>query len=175
MKPKIFITRKIPSSALDMLTMACEVDMWEEEDIPVPRNVLEQKVRDVEGLLCLLTEAIDRPLLEQAPHLKVISNMAVGYNNIDVAIQQQSHYGDEYARCAYGDYGGLNFCIINGGLAEGSRSFSIFAEWRMENLVSHAADGTGYIPIDHGDYRAGQNWPSVGKAGKGLRYAGTLL
>ncbi|WP_342716216.1 hypothetical protein [Paenibacillus catalpae] len=85
MKPKIFITRKIPSSALDMLTMACEVDMWEEEDIPVPRNVLEQKVRDVEGLLCLLTEAIDRPLLEQAPHLKVISNMAVGYNNIDVA------------------------------------------------------------------------------------------
>lgn len=85
MKPKIFITRKIPSSAVDKLKLACEVEMWDEEDIPVPRDVLERKVRDVEGLLCLLTEAIDQSLLEQAPHLKVVSNMAVGYNNIDVA------------------------------------------------------------------------------------------
>ncbi|MBU5348317.1 2-hydroxyacid dehydrogenase [Paenibacillus lautus] len=85
MKPKIFITRKIPSNTLDKLTQVCEVDMWDEEEIPVPRDVLKQKVRDVEGLLCLLTEAIDQPLLEQAPHLKVVSNMAVGYNNIDVA------------------------------------------------------------------------------------------
>ncbi|MEK5056928.1 2-hydroxyacid dehydrogenase [Paenibacillus shunpengii] len=85
MKPKIFITRKIPSSALDKLALICEVDLWDEEEIPVPRDVLEQKVKDVEGLLCLLTEAIDQPLLEKAHRLKVVSNMAVGYNNIDVA------------------------------------------------------------------------------------------
>ena len=84
MRPKVFVTRKIPDSALQMLHAFCEVDMWPEEDIPVPRDLLEQKIREADGLYCLLTENVDRALLDLAPNLKIISNMAVGYNNIDI-------------------------------------------------------------------------------------------
>ncbi|WP_025730890.1 2-hydroxyacid dehydrogenase [Heyndrickxia ginsengihumi] len=84
MKPSIYITRKIPDGVLNLLQEHCHVNMWEEEDIPVSREVLAKEIAEVDGLFCLLTEEIDADLIEQAPKLKVISNMAVGYNNIDV-------------------------------------------------------------------------------------------
>lgn len=58
--------------------------MWNEEDTPVPRDILLKEVEDVDGLICFLTEKIDEEVLEHGVHLKVISNVAVGYNNIDV-------------------------------------------------------------------------------------------
>jgi glyoxylate reductase len=60
------------------------VRVWPESDVPVPRDVLEREIADVEGLYCLLTDQVDEALLERAPRLKIVSNMAVGYNNIDV-------------------------------------------------------------------------------------------
>jgi len=84
MRPKVYITRKIPSAALERIRQSCNVDMWEEENIPVPRHILEEKVKEIDGLYCLLTESIDDSLLSLAPKLKVVSNMAVGHNNIDV-------------------------------------------------------------------------------------------
>lgn len=89
MKPKIYITRKLPDLIVDQLQEACEVKMWEEEEVPVPRDILEQEIQDVDGLFCLLTESIDEALLTKANKLKVISNMAVGYNNIDVAAAKE--------------------------------------------------------------------------------------
>lgn len=83
-KSKVYVTRRLPDAILDKLCDVCEVTMWEETDIPVPRDVLEKEIQEVDGLFCLLTEQIDAPLLERANRLKVISNMAVGYNNIDV-------------------------------------------------------------------------------------------
>ncbi|XEC96766.1 2-hydroxyacid dehydrogenase [Paenibacillus tarimensis] len=83
MKPRIYVTRKIPDSALRILSKDCEAEIWPEEQIPVPRDVLEEKIRDADGLYCLLTERVDQSLMDLAPKLKVISNMAVGYNNID--------------------------------------------------------------------------------------------
>lgn len=58
--------------------------MWPQEDVPVPREILEREMANIEGLYCLLTETVDQKLLEKAPRLKIVSNMAVGYNNIDV-------------------------------------------------------------------------------------------
>ncbi|MEK3992246.1 2-hydroxyacid dehydrogenase [Robertmurraya sp. FSL R5-0851] len=84
MKPKIFITRKIPTHVINHLEEVCEVSIWEHKDIPVPREVLEEKIVDIDGLYCLLTDAIDLELLQKATNLKVIGNMAVGFNNIDV-------------------------------------------------------------------------------------------
>ncbi|MBD1379786.1 2-hydroxyacid dehydrogenase [Metabacillus arenae] len=84
MKPKVYITRKIPSSILEKMQEVCEVRMWEKEDIPVPYEVLEKEIDHVDGLFCLLTETIDEALMIKAKNLKIISNMAVGYNNIDV-------------------------------------------------------------------------------------------
>lgn len=84
LKPKVYITRKIPSQILGKIKDSFDVTMWNEEETPVPREELERQIQTVDGLYCLLTESIDRELLEMAPNLKIISNMAVGYNNIDV-------------------------------------------------------------------------------------------
>lgn len=84
LKPKVFITRRIPQQAIELLKEHCEVEIWDKEDTPVPRSVLEEKIQGVDGLFCLLTETIDEELLSKATNLKIVSNMAVGYNNIQV-------------------------------------------------------------------------------------------
>ncbi|MCM3634594.1 2-hydroxyacid dehydrogenase [Paenibacillus camelliae] len=84
MKPQIYVTRKIPDQALQLLLEHTDVLMWENEDVPVPRDILEAHIRQVDGLYSMLTDTIDATLLQQTTRLKVISNMAVGYNNIDI-------------------------------------------------------------------------------------------
>lgn len=83
MKPKVYVTRLVPQDGIDRLQQECEVEVWEEAR-PVPRDVLLKKVNDVEGLYCLLTDQVDEELLDAAPRLRVVSNMAVGYDNVDV-------------------------------------------------------------------------------------------
>ncbi|WP_226655256.1 2-hydroxyacid dehydrogenase [Pseudalkalibacillus hwajinpoensis] len=84
MKPKVYLTRKLPDEIINQLREKCELRMWSSEEEPVPRDVLEQEIQEVDGLFCMLTEEIDRSLLENASKLKVVANMAVGYNNIDI-------------------------------------------------------------------------------------------
>ncbi|HWL25999.1 MAG TPA: D-glycerate dehydrogenase [Ureibacillus sp.] len=84
MKLKVLVTRKIPEPILEKIRNDCDVFVWDNEDTPIPRELLESKISDVDGLFCLLTESINSELLEKASKLKVISNMAVGYNNIDI-------------------------------------------------------------------------------------------
>ncbi len=83
-RPAIYITRRIPQEAVDMLTAVCEVRHWNEDD-PVPREVLLGAVGDIDGLYCLLTDKVDPVLLDAAPRLRVVSQMAVGFDNIDIA------------------------------------------------------------------------------------------
>jgi glyoxylate reductase len=87
-RPTVFVTRRIPDAGLDMLKRACEVRLWEDE-LPPPRADLLRAVADAEGLLCLLTDRIDAAVMDAAPRLKVISNFAVGYDNIDVTAATQ--------------------------------------------------------------------------------------
>jgi glyoxylate reductase len=81
---RCFVTRKLPGAALERLVSAHEVEVWPER-LPPTRERLVARVTDVEGLLCMLTDEIDAALLDHAPLLTVISNYAVGYDNIDVA------------------------------------------------------------------------------------------
>jgi glyoxylate reductase len=83
-KPRVFVTRKIAQEALDMIAAVADMEVWEGE-LPPPYEILVQKARDIDGLLSLLNDKIDADLIEAAPRLKVISNLAVGYDNIDVA------------------------------------------------------------------------------------------
>ncbi|MFN2234975.1 MAG: 2-hydroxyacid dehydrogenase [Anaerolineales bacterium] len=83
-KPKIYITRHLPELAWNELDKYCEIEIWDYET-PPPYDILLQKVRDKVGLLCLLTDKIDANLMDAAPNLKVISQCAVGYDNIDIA------------------------------------------------------------------------------------------
>jgi glyoxylate reductase len=82
-KPKVFITRLLPEDAMRRVLSACDADVWNDE-LPPPREVLLSKVQNIQGLLCLLTDKIDAELLDKAPGLKVISNLAVGFDNIEV-------------------------------------------------------------------------------------------
>lgn len=82
-KPRVFVTRLIPAAGLDKVRAHCDADVWT-EPLPPSADVLREKVADCEGLLSLLTERIDGSLLDAAPRLRVVSNYAVGFNNVDV-------------------------------------------------------------------------------------------
>lgn len=82
-KPKLFVTRKIPEAGLSMLVDRFEVEVWPEYR-PTPRDVLLQKLTEVEAIVTLLSDKIDVAALNGAPKLKIISQYAVGFDNIDV-------------------------------------------------------------------------------------------
>ncbi|TFJ92777.1 2-hydroxyacid dehydrogenase [Lentibacillus salicampi] len=84
MKSVIYITRKIPDALLRPYQDSFTFRMWDKENVPVPRDVLLREVAAADGVLCLITESIDREFLAAAQHLKIVANMAVGYDNIDV-------------------------------------------------------------------------------------------
>lgn len=81
--PRVFVTRRIPAAGLDRIRAHCTAEVWEDQ-LPPPYDVLRRQVADCEGLVALLTDRIDAALLDAAPRLKVVSNYAVGFNNIDI-------------------------------------------------------------------------------------------
>lgn len=88
-KPRVYVTRRIPEKGLELVQAACEVTLWDRVEVPPPRDVLLREVAGVDGVLSLLTDRMDAGLMDAAPRLKVISNYAVGYDNIDVAAATQ--------------------------------------------------------------------------------------
>jgi glyoxylate reductase len=82
-KPRVFVTRQIAEEALDAIARAAEMEVWP-EPLPPPYAVVVERARDADGLLTLLTDRVDAALMDAAPRLKVVSNLAVGYDNIDV-------------------------------------------------------------------------------------------
>lgn len=82
-RPKVFITRRLPTDLADLNAIA-DVEIWPERQ-PPSVEVLREKVAAIDGLLCLLTDPVDQALMDAASNLRVISQMAVGYDNIDVA------------------------------------------------------------------------------------------
>jgi glyoxylate reductase len=83
-KQRVFVTREIPEAGLSRVRQACDAEIWQEA-LPPSRPTLLEKVAGCAGILSLLTEKIDAELMDAAgPQLKVISNFAVGYNNIDI-------------------------------------------------------------------------------------------
>ena len=82
-KPKVYVTRRIPEAGLRMAREVCEVRLWEGE-LPPPKEVILRQVADCEGLLCLLTDPIDAEVIAAGKQLRVVSQFAVGVNNIDL-------------------------------------------------------------------------------------------
>lgn len=83
-KPHVYVTRRIPAEALEVIDRSCTYEVWDEGDAPVPSQVLAEKAKTADGLFTLLTEQITDELLVGAPRVRVVSNMAVGFDNIDV-------------------------------------------------------------------------------------------
>jgi glyoxylate reductase len=80
---RCFVTRNLPGGALERLRAEHEVDVWPER-LPPPPEALREGLSAAEGLLSLLTDAVDAGTIAAAPRLRVISNMAVGWDNVDV-------------------------------------------------------------------------------------------
>jgi len=83
-KPKVFATHSLFEAARKILQESCDVEYWAKPERP-PREEVLRRAKDKEGLICLLTEKVNEELLRNAPKLRIAANVAVGFDNIDVA------------------------------------------------------------------------------------------
>lgn len=84
MKPILFITQKLPEQAIADLHEVYEVRMWPEEQQNAPREKLLEEAKDAHALWTMLGDQVDRELLDASPNLKIVTNLAVGYDNVDL-------------------------------------------------------------------------------------------
>lgn len=84
MKPTIFITRKLPDEAIESIQGQYQVKMWDSEDVPVPREKLIEEAKTTDALLTMLSDKIDAEVLTAGNQLKVVANLAVGFDNLDL-------------------------------------------------------------------------------------------
>ena len=82
---KVYVTRPMAEEALALLRSQAEVALWPDPDLPPPHEEIVRQVREADGLVCLLTDWIDAEVIAAGARLRVISTVAVGYDNIDVA------------------------------------------------------------------------------------------
>ena len=82
-KPKVLVTREVFDETLAYLSGHCEIDS-NQQDVALTPQQLAERLADKDGVVCSLTDRIDRALIERCARLKVVANIAVGYNNIDV-------------------------------------------------------------------------------------------
>lgn len=83
-KPLVFVTRKCPEEKLKALKEVAEVEMWKKEDVSCPRKLLLEKAKEADALLTMLSDQVDEELLDIGENLRVIANLAVGFDNINV-------------------------------------------------------------------------------------------
>src|SRR5208283_3556059 len=82
-RPKVYSTHPLFEEARKILDANCDIQYWSDPERP-PRDEVLRRVKDREGLICLLTEKINEELLRAAPKLRIVANVAVGFDNIDV-------------------------------------------------------------------------------------------
>lgn len=85
MKPYIYITRRLPDEVIAPLLEKYEVKMWEKEDVVVPRSVLLEEASRADALLTMLSDQVNEELFSVSTKLKIVANLAVGIDNIDLA------------------------------------------------------------------------------------------
>ncbi|MHA1906135.1 MAG: 2-hydroxyacid dehydrogenase [Candidatus Thorarchaeota archaeon] len=85
MSERVFVTRKLPGSALDRLKHKYEVDVWEKEVPPTNANIID-RAKGCFGIVTLLSDKIDSDLIQALPDIKIIAQYAVGYDNIDIQV-----------------------------------------------------------------------------------------
>lgn len=84
MTDTVLVTQRLPGSVLSRLETVCDVDLHAERD-PLTPEALRARVVGKRGMVCLMTDTIDRDVIDAGPDLEVIANVAVGFDNIDVA------------------------------------------------------------------------------------------
>lgn len=91
MKPRIYITRKLDDRAVASLLEKFDVRMWDSESVSVPRDILLKEVAEADAIWTVLADRVNREVFEAGTKLKIVANMAVGYNNVD--LEAAKEYG----------------------------------------------------------------------------------
>jgi len=102
MRPKIYITRKIPLPAIDLISESCDVVFHEGEETPI-REILLNNINDKDGIVCVVGDRMDKEAIDRAENLKVISTMSAGFEHIDIAYATQKGIYVGYAPDALTD------------------------------------------------------------------------
>ncbi|NBI29011.1 2-hydroxyacid dehydrogenase [Chengkuizengella marina] len=84
-QPQVYITKKIPREVIEPLEKMATVKMWDAENEKVPVQILKTEAAKSTAIFTTLDDIIDQSIIENSPQLKVIANMAVGYDNIDIS------------------------------------------------------------------------------------------
>jgi glyoxylate reductase len=82
-KPKIFVTRELPERGLKIIREHFDTEVWPEY-APPPKKIIIEKARNVDALASLLSDKIDAEVFDAAPKLKIVTQLAVGFDNIDI-------------------------------------------------------------------------------------------
>jgi glyoxylate reductase len=142
-KPKVFITRVIPEVGLKRIKEYCDAEIWNDSLAP-PYAVLRQKISHCAGLVALLTDRIDAALLDAAPRLKVVSNYAVGFNNVDVAAATERGIAIGHTPGVLTDAtADMAFCLL---LAAARRvveghAYTLAGKWKTWEPLGHLGQG----------------------------------
>src|SRR5260221_3843533 len=91
-KAKIFISHPLYPEARTLLQSTCECEFWEKQERPTPQELL-SKVKDKEGLVCLLTERVAEDVIRAAPQLRIVANVAVCFGHVGVPACSESRTG----------------------------------------------------------------------------------
>lgn len=138
-KPKVFVTRIIPESGLNLIKENCDAEIWS-EPLPPPYDLIRQKVASCDGLVSLLTDKIDPALMDAGPKLKVISNYAVGFNNIDIPAATQRGIAVGNTPGVLTDAtADMAFCLLIGAarrMVEGHQ-YSVSGKWKTWEPMGH--------------------------------------
>jgi glyoxylate reductase len=129
MSYKILVTRRPPGDAVDRLAASNDVWEWPHNSV-IDRDVLIARIADVDGLYCMLTDRIDAELLDAAPNLRVVSNMAVGVDNIDLAECEQR-----------GIAVGNTPDVLTDSTADMAWALLMASSRRIEAAIDHVKDG----------------------------------
>lgn len=83
-RPRVYVARRLPDPAMALLREHADIAVWGTDELPPPRDVLLRESAPCDGVVSLLTDKIDGTFLDACPKVKVVSNYAVGFDNIDV-------------------------------------------------------------------------------------------
>ena len=173
---RILVTRQLPVGGLDPLADAGHEIVQRADDTPFTPEELRAAVADVDAVLCLLTDRIDAALLDAATaggHVKVVANVAVGYDNIDVARRgRPRHRGVQHARRARRDDGRPRVPPDPRRVPARVRGRARPARRPLARLGDHAVPGAGRPRRHAGRGRVRPHREGSGAAGRRLRDGG---
>jgi len=182
-KAKIFVTHPLYPDSQALLQQTCDCEFWTKPERP-PREEFARRLNDKEGLLCLLTERVGEDVLRAAPRLRIVANVAVGYDNVDIqactkrgvvvtntpgvldettadfafalllAAARRLIEADQYVRA--GNWQGWNFDLFSGTDVWG-KTIGIIGFGRIGQAVARRAAGFGMKVLYHSRKRVAEN------------------